>query len=319
MKPLILVGMNPRTRSQIPWESDAEIWTMNEAPSNEWLRRYDVLFQIHPRWDWERPNNIADANHPLYVKSLSGTCLFCGGAGKVEFNEAEKKCPYCQGGHYELPAHRSGKRIVMQDQNADVPGCIRLPIEALTRIYSGGIPYFTSTLAHMLVAAISLGYHDVTLYGFEMESDTEYAHQRACAEYWIGYGRALGMCIEAPGSGILKGEHYAYTSWAQGYRTRLGLRIDVLRKQIQVAMAAATKAEGALQALTPFKGVPEITPMWDAAFDDHFKRKNFVSFLQGTVHELENVQRMYDAYFLQGDGPEPGAVRDLLGLTYQLE
>jgi len=82
-KKILMIGMNPKTRDSIPWESDAEIWTLNEAPKNDWVKRYDVLFQIHPRWDWDRSNNIADPNYPLYIKDKIGVCLFCKGEGKA--------------------------------------------------------------------------------------------------------------------------------------------------------------------------------------------------------------------------------------------
>lgn len=320
MKNLILIGMNPRTRSKIPWDTDAEIWTLNEAPSNAWLKRYDVLFQIHPRWDWERENNIADPNHLHYLRAKSGDCFFCKGTGNVILNgEVEKKCPYCIAGTYFLPNHRIGIKIIMKDENLDVPGCVRLPIEEMTAKYcNDNVPYFTSTLAHMLVYAFYLGYKSITLYGFEMESGTEYEHQRACVEYWIGYGRAQGIQIEAPGANILKGEHYAYTSWMQGYRSRLGMRIEHLRAQISRAQGDAIKSEGALAALTPFKSVPEIIPAWDLAFDDHFKKKNFVSFLNGTLKEMENAIAIYDAYYGHEDGQEPDGVKENIGLIYQL-
>jgi hypothetical protein len=293
MKPLILVGMNQRTRHLIPWDSDTEIWTLNEAYVNKWMKRYDVLFQLHPRWDWERPNNMADPNHPNYIKALS-----------VE-------------GEYVLPPERIGKTIVMQDMNEDVPGCEVLPITRMKKFCYGGVPYFTSTFAHMLVYAFYFDYTDISIYGFGMESDTEYAHQRACAEYWIGYGRALGIKIEAPGANILKGEHYAYSSNWQGYRTRLDLRKQHLQQQLQIAEGEAIKSEGALNAITPFKAIPEVTPAFDQHFDEHFKRKGFVSFLRGTIREIDNAIAIYDAYYVDGKG-EPPDVGKLLQLTYEL-
>jgi hypothetical protein len=293
MKPLILVGMNQRTRHLIPWESDAEIWTLNEAYVNPWLKRYDVLFQLHPRWDWERPNNMADPHHPEYIKALS-----------VE--------------GYELPESRKDKRIFMQDLNKDVPGCIRLPIKNMIKEFCiDGIPYFTSTFSHMIALAFWLKFTDISIYGFEMESDTEYAHQRACAEYWIGYGRALGIKIEAPGANILKGEHYAYSSNWQGYRTRLDIRKQHLEQQLQIAEGEAIKSEGALNAITPFKAIPEVTPAFDLHFDEHFKRKGFVSFIRGTIREIDNMILIYDAYYVDGKG-EPPDVGRLLALTYEL-
>ena len=311
--------MNDRTRSNAPFDDpDYEIWTLNEAYNNKWMKRYDVLFQLHPRWDWERKNNFADPNHPLYLKAQSGDCLFCSGSGKAMKDGADADCPYCASGKYEVPDHRKGKKIVMQEIHKDVPGVIKFPIKAITAEFcEDGKPYFTSTFAHMLAYAFSLRYTDISLYGWEMESETEYAHQRPCAEYWIGYGRARGIKIVAPGAGILTGDHYAYESQVQGYRTRLEIRKRNLQAQMQQAEAEAIKSEGALNAIMPFKGIPEVTPAFDLRFDEHFKRKGFVSFLRGAIRETENLIRLYDAYNVDGN-EKPSDALQMLGLTYEL-
>lgn len=295
MKKLALVGMNARTRANAPYDDpNFEIWTLNEAYVNPWMKRYDVLFQLHPVWDWSRSNNMADPNHPNYIRALS-----------VE-------------GEYILPPERIGKKIVMQDMNEDVPGCVQYPIiEIVDHFSNDGKPYLTSTLAHMLVYAFFMGYKEIYMYGFEMESDTEYAHQRPCVEYWIGYGRAMGITIEAPGANILKGIHYAFGSNWQGYRTRLDMRKNHLLQQLQIAEGEAIKSEGALNAIMPFKNIPEVTPAFDAHFDEHFKRKGFVSFLRGTIREIENAMTIYDAYYVDGKGEPPDVAR-FLQLVYEL-
>lgn len=319
MKKLALVGMNTRTRANAPFDDpDYEIWTLNESYTGAWMKRYDVLFQLHPRWDWERNNNMSDPNHPLYIKAQNGTCLFCAGTGMASKEGLDVECPHCHNGVYLVPLHRKGKKIIMQDVNKDVPGCVKLPIDGLSVYGEKGKPYLTSTFAHMLVYAFFKGYQDISIYGFEMESDTEYIHQRACAEYWIGYGRAMGIKIEAPGAKILTGKHYAYDMEnGQGYRTRLELRVNHLKDQLRNAEAEAVKSEGALNAITPFKAIPEVTPAFDLHYDEHFRRKGFVSFLRGAIRETENVIRMYDAYNVDGS-EKPSDAAQMLGLTYEL-
>ena len=326
MKKLALVGMNQRTRANAPFDDpEFEIWTLNEAYMGKWLKRYDVLFQLHARWDWERNNNMSDPNHPLFIKAQNGTCLFCAGTGMATKDGLDVECPHCEAGQYTVPEHRKGKTIVMQDWNDDVPGCETLPMKTgLKNFCYDGIPYFTSTFSHMIVYAFYLMKHewfenrDIQIFGFEMESDTEYIHQRACAEYWIGYGRALGIKIEAPGAKILTGKHYAYDMEnGQGYRTRLELRVNHLKDQLRNAEAEAVKSEGALNAITPFKALPEVTPAFDLHYDEHFRRKGFVSFLRGAIRETENVIRMYDAYNVDGS-EKPSDAAQMLGLTYEL-
>ena len=321
MKKLALVGRNTRTRAIAPFDNrDYEIWTLNESYTGAWMKRYDVLFQLHPRWDWERNNNMSDPNHPLFIKAQNGTCLFCANTPGVAMKDGlEVECPHCEAGQYTVPEHRKGKKIYMQDVNKDVPGCEFLKIQYLIgKFCVDGEPYFTSTFSHMIVEAFRKGFQDISIYGFEMESDTEYIHQRACAEYWIGYGRAMGIKIEAPGAKILTGKHYAYDMEnGQGYRTRLELRVNHLKDQLRNAEAEAVKSEGALNAITPFKAIPEVTPAFDLHYDEHFRRKGFVSFLRGAIRETENVIRMYDAYNVDGS-EKPSDAAMMLGLTYEL-
>jgi hypothetical protein len=261
---------------------------------------------------------MSDPNHANYIKALS--------VEGYKLPTHRWITPNFDGVPLGIGVKRMPKTIIMQDYNPDVPGCVKLPIDRMIEEFCNDeTPYFTSTFAHMLVYAL-LGvadngvdhrWTDIFLYGWEMESDTEYAHQRACAEYWIGYGRALGIKIEAPGANILKGEHYAYESNWQGYRTRLELRKQHLRQQLQMAEGEAIKSEGALNAITPFKAIPEVTPAFDLHFDEHFKRKGFVSFLRGTLQELDNAIAIYDAYYVEGKG-EPPDVGKMLALTYEL-
>jgi len=312
-KKLIFVGSNPRTRHLIPWEEpDAEFYTLNEAPMNAWVKRWDVLFQIHPRWDWDRQNNLAHPNHPLFIKAKSGECLYCKGAGKAYADGKEVACPWCVEGIYTVPDHRKGKTIIMQDDNEDVPGCIRFPVDGITDLY------LTSTLAHMLFYAIFYRDAQIELYGFEAESNTEYAAQRPCIEYWVGYGRGLGMSIEAPGSGLLKGRHYAYDDYDQGYRSRLEMRKQALHVQLHEAEVESVKSEGELNALTPYRELPVIESAWNKAYDDHFRKKNFVSFLRGTLKELDRAIEILDAYRQDSDEATKDDMRRLIEIPYSL-
>lgn len=314
MKKIIMVGSNTRTRHLIPWDSDAEFYTLNEAPMNAWMKRWDVLFQIHPRWDWDRLNNLAHPNHPLFIKSVSQSCLYCKGSGKAYSESVEVECPWCVRGFYGVPEHRDGKTIIMQDDNEDVPGCVKFPVDAF-----GKKPYLTSTLSHMLAYAIcTFPDAKIELYGFEAESNTEYAAQRPCIEYWVGYGRGLGVSIEAPGSGLLKGRHYAYNDYDQGYRSRLEMRKHALQAQLHEAEIESVKSEGELNALTPYRELPVIEPAWNKAFDDHFRKKNFVSFLRGTLKELDRAIEILDAYRQDSDEATQADMRRLIEIPYSL-
>jgi len=317
MKKIIMVGSNTRTRHLIPWDADAEIWTLNEAPMNAWVKRWDVLFQIHKRWDWDRLNNLAHPNHPLFIKAQSGECIYCKGAGKAYADGKEVACPWCVDGVYTVPDHRHGKTIVMQDANDDVPGCEKFPVEWIQSAM--GEIYLTSTLAHMLAYAILFRKEkEIEIYGFEAESNTEYAAQRPCIEYWVGYGRGKGISIKAPGSGLLRGRHYAYDDYDQGYRSRLEMRKRALQIQLNEAETESVKSEGELNALTPYRELPVIESAWNNAFDDHFRKKNFVSFLRGTLKELDRAIEILDAYRQDTDDATQADIRRLIEIPYSL-
>lgn len=327
MKKIIMIGMNPRTRNLIPWDTDAEYWTLNEGHSKDWMKRFDVLFQIHPRWDWDRANNLAAPNHPLFVKTKAGECLYCKGNNKVYKDSKEYPCPWCKDGHFVIPPNRfqgdkvSGKpkRIIMQDDNEDVPGCIRYPIEKIKAAHPEGQHMLTSTLAHMLAYAIHyLPDHAIELYGFEAESNTEYAVQRPGITFWMGYGRGLGMSIEAPGSHLLTGKHYGYEDFDQGYRSRLELRRRVLQENLNSAEGEWIESEGRLKALTPLKNIKRVKPMWEAAYDDHDRKGKFVSLLRGTILEINKAIEILDSYRQDSDEATQADIRRLIEMPYQL-
>src|SRR5512147_2410648 len=95
-----LVGFAPTTRDQIPWDDPSyEIWTVNEAgntsiPAFQWVKRFDRLFQMHPRWDFSRKNNTNDPNHYHWLRNESAPCVMCNATGKV----GEQVCPACKNG-----------------------------------------------------------------------------------------------------------------------------------------------------------------------------------------------------------------------------
>lgn len=69
------------------------------------------------------------------------------------------------------------------------------------------VGYFTSSIAYMLAMAVDeLGPGDqLKLYGCNMNSVMEYAHQRSGCEYYLGWARAKGIDIWLPDSSpILK-------------------------------------------------------------------------------------------------------------------
>jgi hypothetical protein len=84
------------------------------------------------------------------------------------------------------------------------------------------------------------------------------------------------------------------------------------------AETAAVKSEGYLDALTPYQKNKRIRPVWEKAYDDHFKNKNMVSFIRGTIMELNKSIEILDAYRQDSDEATQGDVRRMIEIPYGL-
>ena len=75
-KKVALVGMATTSRHLTPWDDDDfEIWTLNESyygkhqdpDGTPYVKRIDRHFQMHPSWDYMRPNNFNHPRHPQWL------------------------------------------------------------------------------------------------------------------------------------------------------------------------------------------------------------------------------------------------------------
>lgn len=169
-KTVAMVGMATTSSGLAPYnETGVEIWSMNEAHAAKWITRADRWFQIHD----------------TFRRKVASRNII---------------------GHYEwLKENKWNIPIYMRSVYEEIPNSIAYPIkkicdEFLSNIHRGNkkIKYFTSSLAYMLPMAILEGYQRIELYGFEMSEDTEYAQQKACAEFWIGLAVGKGIEIYMP-------------------------------------------------------------------------------------------------------------------------
>ena len=90
--------------------------------------------------------------------------------------------------------------IYMPEVYPDVPASIRYPKgRILTEFsYAHSRKYFTNHLAWMAALAITEGVTHVGLWGINYGTETEYAKQRGCAEYWLGQLDARGIQVILP-------------------------------------------------------------------------------------------------------------------------
>lgn len=318
---LIIQGFAPTTRDLIPWgRGDFDFAALNEGYNYPWMKKEpDLWFQMHPRWDFTRPNNANHLNHPNWIFDRSGVCMRCLGAGELDKKEGGKeKCPECDGGTYTPPAYRAGLPIVMQKAWDDVPNSIRFPLKEASDLFGLGYPYFTSSVAFMLAYAYLVGYKKVELYGFEMGTQTEYHYQRANGEFIIGFLKAKGMDIYLPPAcGILKGELYGYRNMKTGFRQNLELRRVVLEGQEQKAIGNVNRLTGQIELLQEFQALAsqskdiKLEDFLNAKAQEFDTAKNLRNTIKGAIAETKNLTALHDGFYHAGT--ESGDLEEVSG------
>lgn len=87
--------------------------------------------------------------------------------------------------------------VYMVQHYADIPHSQAFPVERATQ--NGRFrSLFTSSVAYMLGLAVAEGFQEIRLCGIDMAMESEYAHQRAACEYWIGVAEGLGIKVTIP-------------------------------------------------------------------------------------------------------------------------
>ena len=160
-----LVGM-AATASLMPspLPPDVEVWKINEAYRlDEYYGREATAtrwFQFHQRWDFTRRQNVD-------------------GAGKDHWTWLREEHPF---------------PIYMQQRWDDVPSSVAFPLTTILRDLLGDDPltkhnfmWFRNSLAYQIAFAVWLGFKKVSIYGWELASDTEMKYERPSAVFWLGW------------------------------------------------------------------------------------------------------------------------------------
>ena len=308
-----IVGFSETTRGFAPYHDDSyEIWALNEEYTFPWCKRYDRWFQMHPRWDFERNNNLNHPNHILWLKNKKGECRFCKGKALVSKDKEAMECPYCKDGVYT--PKRKKIPIYMQRHWKDIPDSVALPLKEMHEFVKGGIPehsfkprnkYFASSPAYMLVLAMLMGYKTIELYGFEMGTSTEYHYQRANFEYLIGvaHGKGIGVYLH-PRSQILKAQLYGYVNNQIGLRQNFEIRRVELAKQVTVAQRNIDRGHGFFKGLERVKEkYPDLdlTDIYEYLENKRAEYAAQLNVVTGAQHECNVLTDLVDGYMLDGN------------------
>jgi hypothetical protein len=110
--------------------------------------------------------------------------------------------------------------------------------------------YFTSSVAFMLAYAIAIRVQEISLFGIDMKGADEYAHQRPCVEYLLGFARGLGIKVNIPEQSDLLKSHHTY-GYDFGSYDRTPTAQDLVQHELADWRSRAIEAESKLNDMKP--------------------------------------------------------------------
>jgi hypothetical protein len=192
MRKLAIVGTNKRTRDNAPWSDlDYDIWVFNEAAQQEWCKRWTGLLQLHNKDVYRSEKNWVVSDHWQWLQK------------------------------------KHNRPIWMQDMDVDVPDSQKYPLDEVLKTLPGlnmkwlqppENPYeerkgwIDSTGAYALSLAVYLGYDHIEVYGFDLESSTEYSYQLGNWRFLVGIvlGMGIDLVLKCSVNDFGYGRLYAY-------------------------------------------------------------------------------------------------------------
>ena len=131
---------------------------------------------------------------------------------------------------------------------AEIPNSVPFPRADCA---AAGTDYWTSSIAYMIALAIRDGFTTIDLYGIDLVVGEEYAHQKPCAEFWIGVAQGRGLTIGIhQNSALLKHQFaYGYDSEPKSLvlLSELTKRLTWLRNERQKRIVEIANIDGAMQ------------------------------------------------------------------------
>ncbi len=144
-----------------------------------------------------------------------------------------------------------GNNLILNNYYPEFPEARRYPIEEICARFN--IKYFNNTIAYMAALALmNEDLEDLALLGIDMAASTEYAHQRPCLEYYLGWASARGIRLTIPDiCPILKTTHLygiekppAYVHTARKRRAELEALSGRYDKELKITLVNDAYARG---------------------------------------------------------------------------
>lgn len=88
----------------------------------------------------------------------------------------------------------TGTPVITGMKHRFFPGAIIFPFNEMPS------DYFTCSIAYMIAYAIYKGATEIEMYGVALLKEKEYAWERPCIEFWIGYamGKGIKVAVHEP-------------------------------------------------------------------------------------------------------------------------
>ena len=222
-KTAVILGMHHATLGDFDQtRTDCDVFVMNEMLSRGAVARADYVMQLHKPVVWRSSQNRNDAKHYEWLKTNTEVTVF------------------------------------MAEHFDDVPMSRRFPLDEMKEYFKGAEWYFTTTIAYAIAYAIYAGYKRIEVYGVEMETNTEYGHQRPCVAYWCGvaYGKGIEVDFHSP---------QFYVSPLYGYEGDITIPVEVFEQRAKML------AENAKRTLEEYKHAKEVFTNAVEAFRNDYK------------------------------------------------
>jgi hypothetical protein len=198
-----IIGFAP-SWAETKWDDpETDYWGINELYMQAVNKRFDAWFEVH---DIKNSPSKQEPKHQAFLKDC--------------------KIPLLTQKHWD-----------------DYPSSIAFPWKYLMEFYDlnlvkdeggGGFEDYSNQISWMIALAITLGYKQINIYGVDMAQESEYMHQRASCQFFIGYALGAGIKVFVPKScELLKGgAPYGFES-DNANRHRKKSRIKSISQQIK--------------------------------------------------------------------------------------
>lgn len=215
MKKVAIVGAQADTRENAPFDDKSyEIWSFADWICSAWLKRCNGLLEIHS------PRNYM--NHPRTPE------------------------------YWDLLQTVEYPVWMYPVADPRVPGAIEYPMDGvlslLSKAYQNGLPFkpLNCSVAYAIALAVYLEYDVIDVYGVELNTTSEYMHQKGHFAFWNGVaiGRGIELNVNCS-DGLFIQPLYGYEEDMP--TVIIGKYMEALTNQIQLAEKEKLMAQGALQ------------------------------------------------------------------------